>query len=174
MSKKKKSPRKSPAREDWYMGLAFWIASKSKDPQTQMGAIIVSDDNVIIGTGYNGPPSQCKDHNIDWGRPQKYDFVIHAEENAIIHAAAYYNLKGATVYVTGIPCKHCILKCASIKIDKVIYFPLKKDSGSMLEKDIDLIKEIAKVGDVKLEEFKGNLNWMRDRIQFMDEVLGIF
>lgn len=180
MTKKKSSkvdPRKTPDRDDWYMGLAFWIASKSKDPSTQNGAIIVSD-NAIIGTGYNGPPPDYDDQDMDWGRPAKYDHIIHAEINAMDHCMLPLLLPGSTMYVTGMPCKICAIRIARRRIKKVVYFPLhlhQHDSGSMMGQDEDVVADIVRRTKGKLEmvEYKGDLNWMRDRILFFEE-LGIF
>ena len=72
MKNKKVPPRRVPPRDDYYMGQAFWIAAKSKDPSTQCGAIIVSRDNSPLGTGYNGPPKKINDTSVSWDRPEKY------------------------------------------------------------------------------------------------------
>lgn len=176
----KVSPRITPDRNSYYMGMSFWIASKSKDPNTQIGAYIVSENNVPIAVGYNGPPAAYDDNELDWKRSSKNDpsskndHIIHAEENAILHCSNQLLLPGATLYVTAKPCKGCILRIAHVGIKKVIYFPFKGDSGSLLQKDGEIIEDIAKRGKVELIEFTGNLNWMRDRIKFMEEVLKIF
>ena len=120
---KKLGPRKTPDREDWYMGLAFWSAAKSKDPQTQIGAVAVSEDNAIVGTGYNGPPPQYNDHSdINWRRPDKYGDIVHAEINAILHTVNFDRIKGATIYVTAIPCGPCMLLLAHCRVKKVVYY----------------------------------------------------
>lgn len=171
---KKRSPRKTPAKDDRYMGLAFWHASFSKDPDTQVGAVIVNSDNVPLGTGYNGPPRGVKDSDIDWSRPAKYDRIIHAEENAIDHCP--WRPKGSTIYVTAIPCHRCMNKIAQHGISKVVYFPFKADQYSSINDDeIELTKQIARDATpmVTLEEFKGNINWIRDRICAMER-MGIF
>lgn len=157
------------------MGLAFWMASFSKDPDTQVGAVVISDNNEPLGWGYNGPPREISDFQVNWDRPYKYDFMRHAEINAITFCGGR-NLKGATLYVTAPPCKKCMLDIAASQIRKIIYFPYQsKDGNSMLHKYEDLViaEEIAKLASITLSEFKGNLNWMRDRIEWMAN-LGIF
>ena len=42
--------------DEYFMGIAMLAAKRSKDPNTQVGACIVSKDNIIISTGYNGMP----------------------------------------------------------------------------------------------------------------------
>jgi dCMP deaminase len=68
---KKIPPRLVPPRDDKYMGLAFMMAGFSKDPNTQVGAIIVDRKNHPLGWGYNGPPSEILDCDVNWGRPDK-------------------------------------------------------------------------------------------------------
>ena len=173
--KKKTPPRRVPSRDARYMGIAFWWASFSKDPVTQIGSIIIDENNYPLGSGYNGPPRQYNDSEVDWSRPAKYDDVIHAEVNAINHCAERWKLKGSTIYVTGMPCKVCMLMIVAAGIKRVVYFDGKHyDANSLCGKSQrDESLEVARKGKVKVEEFKGNLNWMRDRIRWMESV-GIF
>ena len=177
MSKKsdKTPPRKVPDRDQYYMGQAFLIMAKSKDPATQNGAIIVSQDNCPIGTGYNGPPASYDDDDLDWSRPNKYPHMVHAEHNAIDHCQLPLLLPGSTIYVTARPCKVCMLYIVNKGIKKVIFFPRACDSGSSINQDADIVDDIVKKtkGKVELVEFKGNLNWMRDHMLLLED-LGIF
>ena len=178
MSKKQKKvpPRQVPNRDEYYMGEAFWIASKSKDPRTQVGCRIVGVENDPISTGYNGPPKKINDNSIDWDRPAKYPFIIHAEDNAIKRAKKKGEcLRNATVYITAPPCKACMLDLVEAEVSKVVYFRPKTDSGSLLANNEEwtCTQEIARLGGVQLEQFKGNLNWMRDRIAWMESI-GVF
>ena len=71
------------------MGIAMLAAKRSKDPNTQVGACIVSPDNIIISTGYNGMPKGCSDDEYPWdreGSATKYPYVVHAELNAVLNA----------------------------------------------------------------------------------------
>ena len=166
--KKKVPPRKVPSREDRYMGLCFWYASFSKDPRTQNGAMIITSENIPLGMGYNGPPKEIIDTDIDWDRPQKYPFINHAERNAINHSCGA--TEGSIIYVTAIPCSDCMLDIVAAGIKKVVYFKGRHhDSGSMCAspQGFTTTQEIAKAGGVTLQEFKGNLNWMRDRLEWM-------
>lgn len=167
-------PRYVPTRPERYMGLAFWIASFSKDPDTQIGTLIISNKNIPLGYGYNGPPQGVLDLEIDWMRTEKQPFMRCAEANAITYS--HRPLDGSTLYTTARPCVKCILDIVAEKIKEVIYFPLKPDKESSLcinEKNAIVIEEIAKKGNVSLTKFNGNLNWMRDRIDEMN-LLGVF
>lgn len=54
--------------EEYFMAVAFLSAQRSKDPNTQVGACIVSQDNKIVGIGYNGMPNGCDDDALPWAR----------------------------------------------------------------------------------------------------------
>ena len=54
--------------DEYFMGVAMLAARRSKDPNTQVGACIVSQDNIIISTGYNGLPNGCSDDEYPWER----------------------------------------------------------------------------------------------------------
>ena len=77
--------------DEYFMGIAMLAARRSKDPNTQVGACIVSQDNIIISTGYNGMPKGCSDDIFPWdrtGEETKYPYVVHAELNASSMPAA--------------------------------------------------------------------------------------
>ena len=100
-----------PAPVDWHTWLmqgVYWVASKSKDPKTRIGAIIVKD-NRIISTGYNGIPIGVNDKvEKRHDRPDKYFWYEHAERNAILSAARNgISTEGATMYTNGVPCIEC-------------------------------------------------------------------
>ena len=68
--------------DEYFMGVALLAAQRSKDPNTQVGACIVSQDNIILSTGYNGLPNGCSDDEFPWerqGEETKYPYVVHAE-----------------------------------------------------------------------------------------------
>ena len=68
--------------DEYFMGIAMLAARRSKDPNTQVGACIVSQDNIILSTGYNGMPKGCSDDEYPWEREgidTKYPYVVHAE-----------------------------------------------------------------------------------------------
>lgn len=178
MKKKKMALRQVPCRDDFYMSMAFWVSAKSKDPSTQIGAVIISKTGRPLGYGYNGPSEQFDDDKLDWSRPNKYDYVQHAEENAIDYSDGA-KLKGSTIYVTHQPCKKCILKLIKNNVARVVYFDTPTDPGSMFQVDKEMnFKKVAEIiskskKPLKIEKFKGDLSWMEDRMKFMKS-MGIF
>ena len=72
------------------MGVAKLSGMRSKDPNSQVGACIVSQDNKILSMGYNGFPMGCSDDEFPWAREgeeldTKYFYVTHSELNAILN-----------------------------------------------------------------------------------------
>lgn len=116
------------------MGIALFSAYRSKDPHTQVGACIVNGDKHIVGTGYNGMPNGCDDHEYPWGRTgafgeSKYAYVVHAELNAILNANA--PLHGCRIYVSLFPCNECCKAIIQSGIREVVYLSDKyADSDS--------------------------------------------
>lgn len=103
---------------NYFMDLALAASKRSKDPSTQVGAILVDEHNHVFMTGYNGFAPGAHESHTEWSRPVKYPKVIHAEVNAIGHAARKgSSTEGATLYVTHFPCENCakVIVAAGIK-----------------------------------------------------------
>lgn len=104
-----------PDWSEWFMKLVYLTSTKSKDPKTKIGAIIVKDKR-IISTGYNGIPTGVDDLIEDrHNRPSKYKWYEHGERNAIYSAAKHgISTDGATLYTSLLPCADCargIIQC---------------------------------------------------------------
>ena len=109
--------------DEYFMGIAMLAARRSKDPNTQVGACIVSQDNIIISTGYNGMPKGCSDDEFPWGREgaeTKYPYVVHAELNAILNANGR-DLRGSRIYVALFPCNECAKAIIQSGVKEVLY-----------------------------------------------------
>ena len=111
--------------DEYFMGIATLTAMRSKDPNSQVGACIVSPENKILSLGYNGMPIGCNDDDMPWDREgdaldTKYMYVCHAELNAILNSA-HNNLKGARIYVTMAPCNECAKAVIQSGIREVVY-----------------------------------------------------
>lgn len=93
---------------DWkkrYLKLAQHVAQWSKDPSTQVAAVLVSPDNSIVSLGYNGFPKGMDDSNLE-DRDYKLRHTIHAEMNCILSART--SVVGCTMYLTHPPCSTCL------------------------------------------------------------------
>ncbi|MBO7184629.1 MAG: dCMP deaminase family protein [Oscillospiraceae bacterium] len=118
--------------DEYFMGIAMLAAKRSKDPSTQVGACIVSPENIIISTGYNGMPKGCSDDEFPWnreGEDTKYPYVVHAELNAILNSNGR-DLRGSRIYVALFPCNECAKAIIQSGIKEVIYLS-DKYTGTM-------------------------------------------
>jgi len=119
--------------DEYFCGLAMVVKEKSKDPSTKVGAVIVSPDNAILSTGFNGFPRGIAEDaaaagpfayvNERWERPIKYSYVEHAERNAIYNAAREgIRTKGSRLYIAGFstPCTECTRAIIQSGITEVI------------------------------------------------------
>ena len=87
--------------DEYFMGVAMLSGMRSKDPNTQVGACIVSDKHKILSMGYNGFPTGCSDDDFPWvreGDDNKYFYSTHSELNAILNYRGG-SLEGSTIYV---------------------------------------------------------------------------
>ena len=126
--------------DEYFMGVAMLAARRSKDPSTQVGACIVSPENIIISTGYNGMPKGCSDDEFPWARTgeeneTKYPYVVHAELNAILNANGR-DLRGSRIYVALFPCNECAKAIIQSGIREIVYLSDKyKDTmGNLASK----------------------------------------
>ncbi len=113
--------------DEYFMAIAKLSAMRSKDPSTQVGACIVSNDNRILSIGYNGAPNGFDDESFPWGREgenldTKYPYVCHAEMNAILnYRGSKKDLEHAKIYVDLFPCNECAKIIIQSGIKEVIY-----------------------------------------------------
>ena len=140
--------------DEYFMGIAILASKRSKDPNTQVGACIVSPDNIIISTGYNGMPKGCSDDEFPWARTgeeidTKYPFVVHAELNAILNANGR-DLRGSRLYVALFPCNECAKAIIQCGIKEVIYMS-DKYSGTMGNLASKKMLQVAGVNYIKME-----------------------
>jgi len=110
--------------DEYFMGVALLSANRSKDPNTQVGACIVSVDNRILSIGYNGSPKGLDDDDMPWDRvgdfkETKYAYVCHSELNAILNYKG--DLSNTKIYVTLFPCNECAKVIVQSGIKEVIY-----------------------------------------------------
>lgn len=110
--------------DEYFMGVAMLSAERSKDPNTGVGACIVSQDNRILSMGYNGAPRGLHDDKMHWKREgefldTKYAYVCHAELNAILNYRG--DLSGSKIYVKLFPCNECAKAIIQSGIKEVIY-----------------------------------------------------
>lgn len=156
--------------DDYFMANAVLASKRSKDPQTQVGAVIVNEDNRIVGTGYNGLPNKCSDDEFPWYKAKevrhiaewrnkmdpgfvKQTFVVHAEANAILNKNCA-DLKNTTLYTTLFPCNECAKLLIQAGIKK-IYYLSDKVKGRYASKHSRLMFDAA---EIVYTEFEPKVN----------------
>lgn len=134
---------------DWdtyYMTIAEVVSRRSPDPSTKHGCVIVNEDNQVVSTGYNGPLKGFPNEKVQYTRPEKYKWMIHAEQNAMIFAGK--SLKGCTAYITGHPCCECFMHLVQSGIKKVVYG--SRMSKCISQDDFRIIDTIRREMNIEL------------------------
>lgn len=108
-----------PSWEYTFLTIAHTISKRSHDPQTQCGAVITDKNYRILGVGYNGFIRKINDDILPNIRPLKYDFMLHSELSAITNCE--HRPENGFIFVTGIPCLHCLQIIYQSGIQKIVY-----------------------------------------------------
>lgn len=138
-----------PSREQIAMEVAQIISKRGSCKRAKVGCVI-TQNNRIVSTGYNGPPkSMIKDNSLDRGvcscnEHLPCEYAVHAEANAIYAAAkAGISLEGATLYCNFSPCRKCAEAIIQCGIKKVYYLEEYRDKNPI---------HLLKVHDVWLKK----------------------
>ena len=144
--------------DEYFMGVAKLAAMRSKDPNTQVGSCIVSEDNNILSMGYNGFPKGCSDEEFPWERDgedelsTKYPFVTHSELNAILNYRGG-SLVGAKLYVSLFPCNECAKAIIQTGINEIIYLDDKYHDTVIQEAS----RKILDMAGIKYRQYEGRV-----------------
>lgn len=121
--------KKITERDKYFMRLAELTASRSKDPNTKVGACIANNKKVL-SLGWNGGPRNIDDNFIPYDcndktkplKEQKYPYIVHAEINSILnYGGPISDLDGANLYVNVFPCVDCAKNMIQVGIKEVYY-----------------------------------------------------
>jgi deoxycytidylate deaminase len=171
-TKRKVQPKICPPTHDYIMGVAFVVAAACKDPTGQQAAIVVDQKDRIIAHGVNflvcGDTYQSQ--KMEWDAAGRRTGMITAAEAALDRALKIYT-PGAiacepfihhTLYMTGPPLLRDLRRCISLGLKKIIYGsndPLYFDNNEW-----DDTLDLAVSQGATVELYKGNLNWLRDKV----------
>lgn len=134
-----------------FLGLAAHISAWSKDPSSQVGAVI-TDGNRIVSVGYNGFAAGVEDRAERLAdRNCKLNLTIHAEENAMIFAKR--DLSGCTVYVTHPPCPRCASKLIQEEVGRIVCIAPSEDFLSRWADDLKLSQEMYQEAGVEYSSY---------------------
>ena len=138
-------------RRSWdehFMDMAILVAQRSKDPSTKVGCVVVSEDKIVVATGYNGLPRGVEDRSERMERPAKYLWTSHAEENAVAQSARVgAKLKGGTAFVTHHPCSRCARSLIQAGITRVV---IGSGTTSMPDEEFEVARIMFKESGVNV------------------------
>jgi dCMP deaminase len=129
-----------------FLDLAEHISKWSKDPSTQVGAVIVDNKNRVVSVGFNGfPRGICDEEYLLKHREAKYARILHAEQNAMLFADK--DIGGCTLYVYPfMPCNRCALEVIQKGITRVVSY-----DNTSPRFDFELTRELFSEADVALD-----------------------
>jgi len=150
--KRAKTIRKQYEWDVYFLRMVKLVASKSEDPNTKIGCVIVGPDNQIVSTGYNGLPRGVNVTKTRLSREndEKYYWFEHAERNAIYNAARHgIELRGCKAYVYCCPCPDCARALIQVGITQIITMnnhPLKSHSERWKDKYLRSYEMMCEAG----------------------------
>lgn len=122
-----------PTWHHTFMSIAYEMAKRSHDAQTQHGSVIIKN-NRILSTGYNGFIRGIDDEVLPNTRPEKYPWMVHSEVNALLNCE--HRPEGATIYITGHPCLNCYQCMIQAGIAEIIYDARPERNAVMIDEDM--------------------------------------
>lgn len=126
--------------DQWFLGMAKYVSSASKDPSTQVGAVIVDPMKRVVSMGFNGFPQGVSDDERLNDRAQKYEIVVHAETNCVLFAQR--PVKGCAIYVWPLPpCSRCASILIQAGIKRVVSPPATERWEASCAMSASLFKE---------------------------------
>ena len=129
---------------DYFMQIAYDVAARSPDPSTQHGCVLVGDDMSILSTGYNGPPSGVDRYPTE--RPAKYDYFLHAEQNALLYCKG----RPVAAYITGPPCATCAKMLLQAGVRLIVFGD--RIAKCLTDEGMDAVRDMAEqVGCVMVQ-----------------------
>ncbi len=142
-----------PGWDEYFMTIAGVVATRSTCLRRQVGAVLVKEKR-ILATGYNGAPRglrHCAEtgclrmaQNVPSGERHEICRALHAEQNALLQAAAYgIQIEGATLYCTTQPCVLCAKMLINAGVTKVICaesYPDELALALLSEAGVELIR----------------------------------
>lgn len=151
--------RNRPNWDDYFFGLAKLVSQRSHDIHTQHGCVIVDPEkHIILGCGYNGFPRDMEDNTLPTTRPEKYDWMIHAEINACSNLIIKPEI--ATAYVTGEVCHPCLVHLWQNGIDEVLWLSSGTKTRLITNEMTKNTRKFLSQVSMKVTEVQADLSWL--------------
>ena len=146
--------------DEYYMSIAWTVSKKSKDPSTQVGCVLVTQDNKPVSFGYNGFVAGCDESYMTFEKPYKDMMSIHAEMNALIFA--HCPLKGCKAYVTHVSCENCLKHLLQAGIREIIYDKSDTNGGFINEDRKKVITALIKSTGIIVRNFNTGKTFLEE------------
>jgi len=142
--------------DEFYLGMAKYIASKSKDPSTKTGAVIVRPDRSLCSIGFNGFPKKMPDDPALYAdRESKYSRIIHCEMNALLFSRE--QVEGYTLYTFPfLSCDRCCVHMVQAGITRFVAPKATPDQLTRWGAAFEKVRGYAKEMGVVIEELEWN------------------
>jgi len=148
-----------PSWDEYLMALAYVVATRSHDKRTKHGAILCDKLHRIIGIGYNGFPRGCDDTSLPCSGEDKYDAIIHAEENCLLNSINSLGKDKYIMYITGFPCPGCFNKMLQFGVEEFVYGNTK--SKCVRTKHVEYVQKIAVHKNITIRYYDGGLSLLK-------------
>jgi dCMP deaminase len=141
-----------------YLSCSYWVATKSNDPRTQIGAVLVSNSYVLMA--HNTTTPNISISRVTENPNEKYYFMEHAERVVIYKAAKYgWPTRGATLYSFWSACSDCARAIVLAGITTVYrHKELNDKTTSRWSESTKIGDEILISGGVRVIDYEGKLN----------------
>lgn len=155
--------------DTYFMEIAKVVATKSKDPSSKMGCVIVDQNKRVVSLGYNGLLQGSDESKMTLSeRPMKYYFAIHSEMNAVLFS--HQDLSGCTIYNRVATCENCLKYCLQAGITRFVYEELRvhshstdpKKSMTNVETDEAVIRLLVSMPHVKTLNLSNGKTYIED------------
>lgn len=140
-----------PSKNIYWMGIADAVSLRAHDEQTKVGAVLVKNDTgMVVATAHNGFVRGAPDDLLPKTRPEKYEYMMHAEDNLISHCAkSGISVDNCSLVITMSPCQKCLRLLWQSGITQVICKNLYRDHCIDM-KDLKIEQEQTEEGFFKL------------------------
>ena len=153
-----------PSWDDYFLAIAHVVSSRSLDANTHHGAVLVDENNHIVGTGYNSFVRDIDNYTLpndrksvdENGVPNKYKWMIHSEINACLNS----HRKGVKCYVTGKCCLNCLQYLWQYGVEEVV-MGCEYGWGNDEKQRLDWALFIELTG-MKVRYHTANLSWVKE------------
>lgn len=162
--------RERPNWDDYFLMMAFIVSTRSDDPDRQHGSVIVTSNNHILGSGYNGTIKKSNSSKIPYDvRDKKRLYMIHSEENAILNSWSNpHNLKDdVRIYVTGLPCVNCLQRIINFGI-KEVCCPNVLGSITENEETKKMREDLIEMSGIKMTYLDITSKWVQQVVNIND------